>query len=844
MPNYVPGYGCSTAKLLVLGEAPGQREDEAQKPFVGPAGQLLDEILTSSGTTRDQVYITNVVKYRPPDNDISRFHSLGIGSIEDQLPSLFEEIEAINPNCILALGETALKALTGLKGITKYRGSILSSPKTGRKLVATIHPAALLSHGDTQLPWKNLAWIKTDTKRAVEQANFPEINRPYRNLKIARGSLDVIRFLESNIDKSNFTKAAIDVETHKTYAQCVGIAFDSTSALCIPTFDTRIETHELAQMWKYLYEFFQDVNIGLIAQNSKFDEKRCRQLGLTWRDLYFDIPMAWHCLYSEFPKKLAFLTSILTEEPYYKDEGEEINPKDIDKWFYYNCKDAVCEFEVYEKVHAMLVETGMEEFYWKIHEFHRLYSELEDTGIKFDRSVNEHLYKKYSTLLDSKRQILLQQIQSVHPEVPNFSYQIRSKKEKKIKEVAIANMNVASHQQVAAVLYGYLGCPLRKDTGSDTLKGLSNNAVKDTRIKSIIQGIIEDRKISKTIGTYINAKPSHDGRIRTQVNINGTASGRTSNNNLEPPVSISKEGLALQTMTKHEDATAEDAGGGDLRSEFIADKHFVLFEADLSGAEDHVVCTLAEDWEGLAQLNRKKFLYNQHGLKDDRHTQTAMLTCSLDFESVTDYYRQIGKKDRHAGNYDMGKGEFMRQLAGSGIFVSEWKCGKMLDIFHAANPKIRGVFHKAVIEALGRDNCILKTPHGRREQFFERWGNDLFKKAFSFIPQATVSDSVKFAMVRIKHRIDSISTGLFYYLQESHDSFLALCHTSIVALAGKIIKEEMSRPIDFNLCSIPRNHILVIPSDIKIGLRWIEKSPEFPDGMRKYKEGISLEFNK
>jgi hypothetical protein len=69
-----------------------------------------------------------------------------------------------------------------------------------------------------------------------------------------------------------------------------------------------------------------------------------------------------------------------------------------------------------------------------------------------------------------------------------------------------------------------------------------------------------------------------------------------------------------------------------------------------------------------------------------------------------------------------------------------------------------------------------------------------------------------------------------------------LVHESITAIATKIIKEEMSRPIDFNKCSIPRNHILVIPSEIKIGKRWIEKSNEFPDGMRKYKEGMVLNF--
>src|SRR5208337_2338727 len=97
---------------------------------------------------------------------------------------------------------------------------------------------------------------------------------------------------------------------------------------------------------------------------------------------------------------------------------------------------------------------------------------------------------------------------------------------------------------------GYLKCPPRKDTGEDTLKSLSNNAIKDQKRKDIIQGILEQRKISKTIGTYLESSLSSDGRIRTEMMIVGTESGRTSTQVRKAPVVVKKEGLALQTMTK------------------------------------------------------------------------------------------------------------------------------------------------------------------------------------------------------------------------------------------------------------------------------------------------------
>jgi uracil-DNA glycosylase family 4 len=838
MPNYIPGTGDPNAKLAVVGEAGGREEDELSTPFVGPTGKLVDQCLEYAGIDRKNCWLTNVVKYRPPDNDLTRLPEIGV-NLEDQIEKLHAELNEINPNCILAYGETALKALTNYKGILSYRGSILPS-KIGIKVVPTIHPAALLQSDSSMLPWKNLAFIKEDTKRAVQQSNFPDINRPARYPVIARSSLDLIRFIENNDTPEH--KLVVDAETFKTYAQCFGLAFNSHSSICVPTFDNRIEKHELARLWAILHDLFSDSQYKIIAQNSKFDEKRARQLGIPFHDLWFDIPMAWHLLYSEFPKKLAFLTSLLTEEPYYKDEGKEIDPKNIDKWFLYNCKDGYTEFEVYEKVHEMLIEEGLEDFFFNsIMPLHRLYSDLEDTGIKRDNIARDKLSDKYNILRQTKKESLLTKIQLLTPDKTTFSYQTRKKKQKVITTKNITDFNCDSPIQVAAMLYGHLGLPIRKDVGEATLKALSNNAVKDQRKKDIILSVLEDRKLGKTIGTYINFNSSPDGRVRTQVNINGTSSGRTSTSALEPPVSILPEGLALQTMTKHEDTTL-DVGGDDLRSQFIADDQFVFLEADYSGAEDHVVCTLAEDWDGLRELNRKDYIYNKQGLKDDRHTKLAMLCMSKDFDNITDYDRQIGKKTCHAGNYDMGKHQGMINFAKYGVYLSEWKVGKLLETFHIVRPFIRSVFHKSVIECLSRNDCKLVNPFGRREQFFERWGDELFKKAYSFIPQSTVSDSLKFAMCRIIRRINNITTGLFYFVQESHDSFLALCHKSIIKIAVKIIREELSRPIDFTKCSIERNHQLIIPIDIKIGRRWVDKSEEFIDGMEKYREDKLINY--
>ena len=816
---YVPGYGNSNAKLVIVGEAPGKYEEQEGRPFVGPAGNLLDECLEFAGISRDDLYITNVVKHRPPNNKIKDLHLIG-HKIEEYIPQLVQEINTINPNCILVIGNTALEVLTGHKGIEKYRGSILPSKITSHKCVATIHPASLLhSEGEAMRSWRDLSLIKNDISRAAEQSLFPEIRSPARTLQIARNSSDVYRFLnEYNGPKYQF--ASSDVETSRTIPICTSLAFNRWNAISIPLLTKEIPDHDLAYIWKLLAEFYADNKIKLVAQNGKFDEKRCRQIGLKWHDLYFDVMLAWATLYAEFPKKLAVIASILTEEPYYKDEGSEYDAKkhSFDRLCLYNAKDSAVEFECFEEEMKLFDEQpDLKEFFFsKVMPLHRLYSNMEDVGLLVDKFVRENLHKKYSKLRDEKHAELIERIIN-GDEILRESFK---------------KFNPNSPKQVANLLFGFLKCPARKDTGEDTLKSLANNSVKDDRRKSIITGILEQRKIRKTIGTYIEANLSSDGRIRTETMIVGTESGRTSTQVRKPPVVVLQEGLALQTMTKHEDPNL-DAGGGDLRSMFIADEGYTFIEPDLSQAEDRVVCVLAKDWDALKEYERTKFEYNPFGVKDDRHTKTAIMVCETDFEYITDYLRQIGKMVRHAGNLAIGKHELMLHLAGNGIYVSEWKSGKYINKFHEASPKIRGTFHTGIQEALANNSCTLFSPHGRKRQFFNKWGDELFKEAYSFIPQATISDQTKFALLRIVERLKKIGR-IFFPCLESHDSFLALILDKYIATAAQIIKEELERPINFKRCTLSRDYDLIIPCEIKIGKRWIEQSEQFKDGMRKY----------
>jgi uracil-DNA glycosylase len=154
--NGVPGHGNPDARLVLIGEGPGANEDAQGKPFVGQAGNLLNGILDAIEVPRDSVYITNIVKCRPPQN-----RKPLPDEIAACIPYLHRELEIIRPKVILALGSTAAEALLGVR---KSLGELRNKVHTynGIPLVVTYHPAALLRNPN----WKKPTW---DDVRIVRQ---------------------------------------------------------------------------------------------------------------------------------------------------------------------------------------------------------------------------------------------------------------------------------------------------------------------------------------------------------------------------------------------------------------------------------------------------------------------------------------------------------------------------------------------------------------------------------------------------------------------------------------------------------------------------------------------------
>lgn len=811
--KYVPGLGSVGAKLFILGEAPTHYDTDSGMPFSGPAGKELDRLCFDAGISRDNCWLSNVCKYEVSSNQPGKKIPFSIRAknsgidMEEQLHDLQEEINQLKPNCILALGGTALWALSGKTKIGYHRGSIMHG--MGSKFVATYHPAHLLyqlAGGEFKGYWNRQIMI-FDFKRAKYQSGFPEFILPSRTLEICRNSAQLAEFRKLYKDK---TQMAVDIEANGTCLPvCIGLSLVKYHGMTVPLWNcdgiSNIPDSDMVQIWLILSEMLYEKDI--IGQNFNYDRDKIKRLGFVIRRLASDTMLKAHAINPELPKGLAFNTSLFTEEPFYKDEG--MYKGSISDLLTGCARDSCVTIEVNENMDADLDELEQRPFFENfLMKLPELYWKIEQQGFKIDTVVREGLLRKY---VEWDERVRYELFHLVGTEV-----------------------NVNSHTQIASLLWDNLKLPRKATTGEEDITALLNSptAVKKAESRKICELILEGRRVRKSISTYLMALPDYDGRMRTTY-FPCLDTGRTSTSQQDPPIRPTIEvidehghkkfkvlGTAFQTMTKHGDI------GADIRGMYVPDSDDEEFiQADSSQAEARVVALLSDDEETLR-------MYDEH----DIHA----LTASWFFGgNESDYSKKVlgyehpirfaGKTLRHAGHLGAGKRRASIELNTQArkykipFTISEAIAERALKVFHLKSPKVQQIFQAGVIAALRRNRQLIAglpygidAPMGGKRTFFERFGEDLFRQGFSYIPQRSVSDNTKAAALRIIGRIPEIKI-----VMEAHDALLFCTPISKRDTWIPIIKEEMERPISFSQCTLHR-HSLSIPCDIETGRNYMD----------------------
>ena len=825
--KYVAGHGPIGAKLMLLGECPTPKDTYTGKAFTD--SRELNQLLPDTGIKKDNCWLTTVSKYEVPPNTgkkripfAVRAKNAGI-DVEQQLMELQEEINGVKPNCILAIGSTALWALSGKTKIGNYRGSIMHG--MGCKFVPSFNPAHLswqASDVEFKGYWNRQIMI-FDFKRAHAQSKFPDYILPSRTLEICHNSAQLAEFRRRY---DHLSKMAVDIEANGTCIPvCIGLAFTKNHGMTIPLWNTdgicNIPTSDLIQCWIILAEMLYEKEI--IGQNFNYDRDKIRRLGFIIRKLVSDTMLKAHAINPELLKGLAFNTSLFTEEPFYKDEG--MYQGSIQDLLTGCARDACVTKEVDENMDADLDELGMRPFYENfLMKLPELYWSIENQGFRVDHTERDRLLKKYIEWDEKCRYELF--------------------------KLTGTDINVNSPKQVGILLFDNLRLPRKEGTGEEEITALLNSptAVKAPEHRRICELILEDRRVRKSISTYLMALPDYDGRMRTTY-FPCLDTGRTATGQQDPPIRPSVEvidengkkknkviGIAFQTMTKHGDI------GADIRGMYVPDDYHIevvngrevkveeeeiFVQADSSQAEARVVALLADDETTLE-------MYDTH----DIHA----LTASWFFGgSESDYSKKVlgyehpirfaGKTLRHAGHLGAGKRRASIELNTQArkykisISITEQVAERALQIFHSKSPRIQHVFQTQVVECLKKNRQLIAplpygidSPMGGKRTFFERWGEELFRQAFSYLPQRAISDNTKAAGLRIRARIPTIKI-----VMESHDALLFTIPKSKIAEYIPIIRKEMERPIDFSRCSL-RRHMLKIPCEIETGKNYRDLS--------------------
>ena len=340
------GDGPIPANIMLVGEAWGDQEERTGLPFQGASGQELNRMLHDAGIMRSECYTTNVVNARPPLNDIEKWVTVKRKDIQPDMSKLrdrwvkpivkqgfdrlLREIHLVQPNIIVALGSTALWALTGAWGITKWRGSQLrcqldrslylegvlgptDEPWSG-KLIPILHPALVLrDYSQRQITVQDL-------KRVARERGSSEYSNEPNWRFVVRPSYEVVEAtllrLTERVAAGELEWIDFDLETRAGHIACAGISWTLEDALSIPfmSLDDRagywtFPEQEAHVVW-LLYLLLTHPKVKIRGQNLLYD---CQY---TYRHWHFvpnvkqDTMIAHHSVFCGMPKSLDFLASL------------------------------------------------------------------------------------------------------------------------------------------------------------------------------------------------------------------------------------------------------------------------------------------------------------------------------------------------------------------------------------------------------------------------------------------------------------------------------------------------------------------------------------------------------
>jgi uracil-DNA glycosylase family 4 len=847
-PQQVPGEGPLRARVVLIGEAPGVNEDRVGRPFVGASGYRLGEWLAAVGLPRHQVRIENVCEFKPPGDVLAAY---GRDCVLAWMEDLRRRITLLeDPYVLVPMGNYALYALTGFgnvpwhakdgpnkrPGIMKWRGSILQhTDARGRviKVIPTLHPAATFP-GRSPGP-EGETWCRRDFRRIAEEAQFRELRRPEREHFIKPSMRDLLEWERQVERETEHTILFLDIENPRRtlrevvgqtktgkpkykktkgdpYIECLGMSLYPDFSITVPTTEEYWgDLAVLDEVWGVLRRLMAH-RIQKGAQNHFHDSYYLLDYACPVAQMFWD-PMYMHHSYdASAPHDIAFQSSILTREPYWKDEAKD--PEQADQYtsnlaaFYtYNGKDAAVGRELVD-CHLAVMSPERQDFYWK--HYATLFEPLMDLmrrGVRVD--------------LEARRM----QAQALTQE----SAEVREKLLEATGGVDLFGEKAISGTKLKNWMYRTLEIPpvtkKRKAKGGErteaadevTLKKLMRRYPEKLQAPGAL--VLQHRRVSKLKEFYAESRLGPDKRFYSAYGLN-TEAGR-----LQSKKNPRGWGSNAQNIDR------------EARAQFLAEEGCVAWEVDGSQVELRLDLLYA-----YLVTNNERLLERAWAKPGDldQHSETAAQVFGLELAALqaslklpkdsperkhAEMQRYLGKKTNHAAWREMGGEKFADELLKeAGMVVTREEAQAWLDLYKRAFPEMSEFFRWVRLEILRDRKCT--NSWGRVLPFeYDRLDDEAYRRGYSFHPQSDCADWMN----------QKGFVPLWYWLQAQNrraDFFGCIHVQGHDSLFGSVRRENAWELVEFLVggleaeCTYRLGDLstpLVIPATVKVGLSWDAK---------------------
>lgn len=807
-----PADGLFNSEIAIVAEAPGEREVLAKAPLVGGSGTLLWNTLRKHSLTRNDCFITNVSKRQVAFEADERRAPLSKHEFELWAELLRWELAQLpNLRVVIALGNFALKSLTGQDGITSWRGSVipitLSSFDDRRprmvQVLTSFNPAAVLRNPKDEL----IFHMDMGRIRRVLEGRW----KPYQIEAIINPSFDDARGFLSDLQRER-EPIAYDIETMGGETACVGFANNAHRGMCINwrTFDENRYSVEQELILRHEIQNVLSSDIPLIAQNGAFDGS-----WLWFKDkikvkpLWIDTMLAHHTLYPLMPHNLGFICTQYTTHPYYKDEGKvPKSPETMDGWFEYNVKDACITWSSAFSMKRELEKQHLDKFFFEhVMRIQPHLIRMTVGGIKIDLSLREHINENLREQLEVYKQNFLSAVRDATGLEGYYP-------------------NPNSPQQVADLLFNKLKLVGRgSSTNDDNRQRMYKHPKTSDASRKVLDTLTVYKEEAKFYSTYVDTDIDEDGRMRCSWNQTGVskAPGRLSSSKVlwghyDPKQKkVIQHGMNLQNQPKraYEMFVCDEAGEGEI----VIDGEVIRFSWD-----DYTFCyfdgSQAEaryvGWDVPIPTWIEQFEKARLDGKYDAHRALASQMFNIPYDdvptadeqrlpdgSVKKTIRYIAKRCRHGLNYRMMPD---RLATTTGLPIHEAQ--RAFELYHRINPQLRKIWWPRLEEEARANRCLYNS-FGRRLFIQGRLDDpETLESIVAFRPQSTIGDKVQKVIYQSEDHSKwphDARMGL-----NVHDALVALVPVKKADLCLSIMKKYMEQPIIVR----PDMPELIIPADL------------------------------